>query len=255
MKIKSEQDKALLRECGKKLAHVMTHALSFIRPGISAHELDRIAEEAIQKAGGRAVFKGYPGEDVSPFPSSICVSINDEIVHGIPSQEKIIEDGDIVSVDIGMEYGGMITDMARTVIAGTGDEKAKKLVESAKKALDAGIQAVRGGGHVGDIGAAIEKLVLPQGYGIIRELVGHGVGYSLHGEPQIPNYGKAGTGEELVPDMALAIEPMITERGEDIESDSEDGWTIRTKDGSRAAHFEDTVLVTKNGFEIITRSH
>lgn len=254
--IKTKKEIGLIREGGKKLAHVMEHVLSFMKPGISALELDRIAEEELQKQGGVSWFKGYRDRSQGHeyiFPASICVSINDEIVHGIPTKEKIIRDGAIVSIDIGMKYKNLFTDMARTVIAGNGDEKAKQLLQVTKEALDRGIAAISDGVHVGDVGSAIEEYIKPYDYGIIRKLVGHGVGYSAHEEPQIPNFGKRGTGAHIHQGMALAIEPMITEGGEEIITD-EDGWTVRTKDGSRAAHFEDTIVVTKDGAEILTRN-
>lgn len=250
-----EKDIVMLREGGKKLAHVMEHVLSFITPSISAFELDRIAEEAIRNEGGTSWFKRYrdafQGHTIM-YPASICVSINDEIVHGIPRKEKIIREGDIVGIDIGMKYKNLYTDMARTVIAGNGDEKAKKLVSVTKEALQRGISVIRDGAYVGDIGSAIEEYVAPFGYGIVRNLVGHGIGYAAHQEPQIPNFRPKGKTPVLKAGMAFAIEPMITEKGEDTVTDA-DGWTIRTKDASRAAHFEDTVLVTKNGAEILTR--
>ena len=250
-----EKDIEVMREGGKKLAHVMEHVLSFIKPSVSAFELDKIAEEELKKQGGIPWFKGYKDEiqaHIKPFPASICLSINDEIVHGVPLKEKIIKDGDIVSVDIGMVYKNLYTDMARTVIAGAGDEKAKKLIRITKESLDKGIGIVRDGARVGDIGFAVEQFVRPHGYGIIRELVGHGIGYAAHEDPQIPNFGNQGEGKMLREGMAIAIEPMVTEKGEDIITDK-DGWTIRTKDHSRAAHFEDTVLVTKTGVEVITK--
>ncbi|PIR69203.1 MAG: type I methionyl aminopeptidase [Candidatus Niyogibacteria bacterium CG10_big_fil_rev_8_21_14_0_10_46_36] len=250
MSVKSEKDIAVLRACGNKLAHVMTHVLSSINSGMSAQELDSIAEEEMKRTGGIPAFKGYAG-DSSPFPAAICVSINDEIVHGIPTKEKIFSEGDIVSVDMGLVYGGLIADMAKSVIVGAGDAAAKKLLQATEQALMKGIEAIHGGGHVGDIGSAIEMHITPFKYGIIRELVGHGVGYSLHEDPQIPNFGKAGTGDRLEAGMVIAIEPMITENGEDIITHP-DGWTISTKDGSRAAHFEHTVLVTEDGYEILT---
>ncbi|MDP2677037.1 MAG: type I methionyl aminopeptidase [bacterium] len=250
MSVKSEKDIVILREGGKKLAHVMAHVLSSIRIGMSAEEIDRIAENEIKKIGGAPAFKGYKGDD-SVFPASICMSVNDEIVHGIPTKEKMIRDGDIIGIDIGLVYGGLITDMARTVIAGEGDTTAKNLVRVTKDALLQGVRAVRAGARVGDIGHAIEEYVRPYRYGIIRELVGHGVGYALHEDPQIPNFGKAGTGEKLKAGIVIAIEPMITEKGETIVT-QDDGWTICTKDGSRAAHFEDTILVREDGYEILT---
>ncbi|MBI4114787.1 MAG: type I methionyl aminopeptidase [Candidatus Niyogibacteria bacterium] len=248
MTIKTEKDIEILREGGKKLARVMKHVLSFIAPGISAEELDRIAEEKIKQESAQASFKGYEG-----YPSSICVSVNDEIVHGIPYKEKILQEGDLIAVDIGLIYNGLFTDMARTVIVGKGDIDARRLLTVTEKALARGIGAVKHGAFVGDIGRAVESYVHPYGFGIVRKLVGHGVGYGVHEEPQIPNFVSSDTKDaKLLAGMVIAIEPMITEKGEDIITDA-DTWTVRTKDGSRAAHFEDTVLVKKNGAEILTR--
>lgn len=252
--IKTKEDIAILREGGMRLAGIMAHVIASVRSGIATQELDRIAEKYIREAKAKSSFKGYKEQSRIPYPASICVSVNDAIVHGVPS-DMVLSDGDIVSIDIGIEYKGRFTDMARTVIVGNPDKKTMQFVRAAKDALDVGIRVVRPGAHVGDIGHAIENFIRSQNtkYGIVRELVGHGVGYAVHEDPQIPNWGTKGKGMKLEEGMVIALEPMITEGGEDIVLDRRDGWTYRTKDGSRAAHFEDTIVVTANGHEIITR--
>lgn len=249
--IKTKEDIELLREGGMKLAQVMDHVLALVRSGVATQELDAIAEKRIRDFGGASSFKGYKGSARAPYPASICVSVNDAIVHGIPSQETLRE-GDVVSIDIGLYYKKRFTDMARTVVIGEGDEATKKFIVAAKEALAIGVSYVRAGARLGDVGNAIEEFVKEKGYGVVRELVGHGVGYAVHEDPQIPNWGQKGRGMSLQEGMVIAIEPMITEGSEDIMLDR-GGWVYRTMDGSRAAHFEDTILVMKNGYEVLTQ--
>jgi methionyl aminopeptidase len=214
-------------------------------------ELDTIAEEMIRAGGDIPSFKGYQpyGAD-EPFPASICISVNDEIVHGIPGN-RVLQEGDIVGLDLGLTHKGMITDAAISVPVGNISVRLQKLLSRTEEALMAGIAAARGGAHTGDIGAAVEAVAKKEKYGVIRELAGHGVGYHVHEDPYVPNYGKKGEGTLLKPGMILAIEPMFTLGKRYIET-LEDGYTIVTQDGSLAAHFEHTILITEGKPEILT---
>ena len=251
--IKTPQDIAILRECGKRLAAVLRRAADAARPGVSAQDLDMLAERLIREQGGEPVFKGYRMPDAAlPFPATLCVSINDEVVHGIPRLGKILRDGDIVGLDIGMRWNGLVTDTAITIGIGRISADPSRLVHATRQALDIGVAAVKSGSHVGDISHAIESHLKKINLGIIRDLGGHGVGYRLHEEPLIPNYGKSGTGPELCEGMVIAIEPMATLGGWRVALD-DDEWTFRTADGSLAAHFEHTIAVAKDGAEVLTR--
>ena len=236
-----------MRESGRMLATVLKYLSTLVTLGINTKDLSECAKQELRKLGGQPSFLGYYG-----YPDVLCVSINDEVVHGIPKSDRIVKDGDIVSLDFGVTYRGMITDAALSVIAGKPDHKAAELVKITERALMSGISAITGDGtKVGDISSAVQAVLDSGKYGIIRDLVGHGVGHELHEDPNIPNYGKKGTGEALKSGMTIAIEPMATLGGYDIKTDS-DNWTIRTKDSSLAAHFEHTVLITNDGAEILT---
>jgi methionyl aminopeptidase len=242
--IKTPEEIKILREGGKKLASVLYQVAEMVRPGIATIELDKMAKKLIKDNGGEPSFLNYKTiEDRISYPASLCVSINDEVVHGIPSFRKLKND-DIVSLDLGMKYKNFYTDMAITV--GTG-----KIIEVAKKSLEEGIKVIKEGARIGDIGFAIQTCAEKNGFNVVRQLVGHGVGYKPHEEPEIPNFGSRGTGEILKQGMVLALEPMITEGNPEVFL-SDDNWTWKTKDGSLAAHFEHTVVVTKNGAEILT---
>lgn len=251
--IKTDAEIELLREGGKRLARVVRMTGEMVRPGMSIHELNEYAEKLIREGGDEPAFLGYkPRGAKREYPATICISVNEEVVHGIPNEDaRILEEGDIVSLDCGLIHKGLITDHAITVIAGEGDKEARRLLEKTKESLMAGIKAVRAGGHVGDIGAAVETVGLKHDYGIVYELGGHGVGHKVHEEPYISNIGDKGTGPELLENMVLAIEPMLTEGGPDVKL-MKDGYTFVTADGSRAAHFEHTIVVTKHGSEILT---
>lgn len=250
--IKKPEEIALLREGGKRLAFILRELAKTVRVGGSAKELDELAEKLAAEGGDKSAFLGYtPDGAHSPYPASICISINEEVVHGIPTAEKIFKNGDVVAIDMGLLHAGLITDSAVTVIVGKGDPKAKKLISSTKKALDLGIKAARGGNKVGDIGFAIEKFVKPLGFGLAEGLAGHGVGYEVHEDPYVPNTGKAGDGPLLKPGMVIAIEPMLNEGTGAVVFDK-DGYTVRTRDRKRSAHFEHTVLITEKGAEILT---
>lgn len=252
--IKSDKDIATLKESGKRLTSVLKRVVDAASPGVSPTELNEMAEKAISDLGDEAAFKGYkPRGAPRPYPAALTVSINDEIVHGIPNEGKRdIRDGDLVSFDIGLKHNGLITDTAYTVGVGEISDEDAKLMQATKEALNAGIDAARAGNTVGDISAAIESSARSGGYAIYRELVGHGVGYEVHEPPHIPNVGKPGTGDELKPGMVIAIEPMIGLGGDKIIL-LDDGYTYKTADGSRSAHFEHTVVITDNEPLIVTQ--
>ncbi len=251
--IKTKKEIDTLREGGKHLASVLRALADAVHPGVTTHELNTLAEKLIKDGGDTPSFLGYaPSGAKRAFPASICVSINEEVVHGIPNEEeKILKEGDIVALDGGLIHKGLFTDSAITVGVGKIDTNAKKLLETTKKALMIGIKAVRAGATTGDVGFAIEQFVKPFGYGIVRDLAGHGVGYAVHEEPFVPNFGKKGEGVVLKAGMVIAIEPMLNEGDAGVKLAS-DGYTYVTKDGSRSAHFEHTLVVTENGSDILT---
>lgn len=251
--VKSPEEIKILREGGKRLASVLYEVAERVKPGIATIELDELAEKLIRKIGGEPSFKNYKtSKDKFPFPASLCVSINDEIVHGIPFAEKILKQGDIVGLDLGMKYKNLYTDMAITVGTGRISKEAKKIIKIAKWALEAGIKASKENNFIGDIGFAIQSCAEKNNFNVIRKLVGHGVGYDVHEEPDIPNFGRPKTGEQLKAGMVLALEPMFTAGSADVILDK-DNWTWKTKDGSLSSHFEHTVVVTKTGAEILTK--
>lgn len=247
-----EKEIEILREGGRRLAEVLQRVAKEVRPGISTKELDRLAEKLIREGGDEPAFLNYTPDGAKfPYPATLCVSVNNEIVHGIPSDKKILKESDIVGLDLGLKHGGFFTDMAVTVPVGEIDEDAKRLVNVTKKSLERGIAAARHGGFIGDIGEAIENFVTPYGYGIVKILGGHGVGKKVHEDPYVPNYGKRGTGPKLIPGMVLALEPMLNEGTDKVFLDN-DGYTFKTKDGKRSAHFEHTILITEDKTEILT---
>jgi methionyl aminopeptidase len=246
-RIKTAEEIEAMREGGRILAAVLQLLKKSIVPGMITKELADIAAAELERLGGVPSTLGYHG-----FPEVMCISVNDEVVHGIPSKKHVLNAGDVVGLDLCVTYKGMITDAALSVIVGTtGDAKLTNLLRDTETALHAGIAAVHDGVHVGDIAAAVQAVLEPKGYGIVRDLVGHGVGHELHEEPNIPNYGRAGKGPMLHAGMTIAIEPMATLGKYDVFLDI-DQWTIKTRDGSWAAHFEHTVLVTEDGAEILT---
>ncbi|HEX7724204.1 MAG TPA: type I methionyl aminopeptidase [Candidatus Paceibacterota bacterium] len=251
--IKTKKDIALLREGGRRHGQILRELASMVKPGVTAADLNKRAEDLIKEGGDTSAFLNYkPSGADRPFPASLCVSINDEIVHGIPNEEeKVFKEGDIVSIDLGLVHKGLITDAAITVPVGTVDKKLEKLVADTKAALMAGIKEAKGGRRVGDISNAIERCGIAGKYGIVEELVGHGVGYHVHEDPYVPNYGDAGKGAILKPGMVIAIEPMFNLGAADIVLDI-DGYTYLTADGSPSAHFEHTILITKGDPEILT---
>lgn len=251
--IKTKEDIRVMREGGKRHALILETLVAMVKPGLNIRDLDEKAREMIQAEGDTPAFLNYTPEGaLRPYPASVCVSINDEVVHGIPNEEeKILKEGDIVSIDLGLIHKGLITDAAITVAVGTVSPEVEGLLVATKKALMAGIKAARGGATIGDIGAAIERIALAGGYGLVEELSGHGVGYSVHEEPFVPNYGEANTGVVLKPGMVIAIEPMFNLGSRHVYLDH-DGYTYKTKDGKPSAHFEHTVVITKGEPEILT---
>ncbi len=245
-KPKTPSEIRAIKQSGRMLATVLKKIEKELSSGMNGLDVDRISIRELKKLGGTPAFLGYQG-----FPATICISANDAVVHGIPNK-NIFKDGDIVGFDYGVIYKGMVTDAARTFIVGEVDQDIRKLVEETKKSLDASITTVKNGATVGDISAMVQKVLDKSGYGIVRDLVGHGVGHQIHEDPEIPNYGRVGTGPILKTGMTIAIEPMATMGDWQVTIDS-DGWTILTKDGSLSAHFEDTVLVTESGSEVLTR--
>ena len=250
--IKTKEQIDIIREGGKILAEVLQKVADKVAPGISTYELDTYAFNLIKKNGGIPAFLNYRPEGApKAFPASICISVNNEVVHGIPLKTKILKEGDTISLDLGLKYKGLFTDHAVTVPVGKITKRDQDLLDKTKKALHVGILAARGGSTVGDIGHAIESFVNRK-YGIVRELSGHGVGVKIHEDPYVPNYGKAGKGQKLIPGMIIAIEPMLN-IGKDYIVNSDDNWTIKTADGSRSAHFEHTILITEGDAEILTK--
>lgn len=249
---KKESDIENLRAGGKILSEVLKEVASHVKVGVTTASLDLLAEQLIRRAGAIPAFLNYkPSGAAYPYPAVLCISVNDEVVHGIPSEERILEEGDIVTLDLGLSFEGMFVDSAVTVCAGQCDARAQKLLAATREALSIGIAAVHVGGHIGDIGAAVERVAKRYGLAVVAELGGHALGKKPHEQPFIPNVGRAGTGEKIKEGMVLALEPIFTEGKGDIELLS-DQWTYVTRDHSRAAHFEKTILVTKNGAEILT---
>ena len=244
--IKSDEEVELLRIAGEITGSTHNYLKPFIKPGITTLELDKLAEEYILSRGATPSFKGYDG-----FPGTVCASINNEVVHGIPSG-RTLKEGDIITLDIGACWNGYHGDSAWTYAVGEIDDKKKYLLEHTEKSLFKGLDAIHDGCHVGDIGYAVSKYAKEHGLGVVRELVGHGVGTDVHEEPDVPNYGARGTGPVLKEGMVIAVEPMLNLGSRKVYI-LEDGWTIITADGKPSAHFEHTVLVTKDGYEILTR--
>lgn len=252
--LKTEEDIALLREGGKILATILDELEKVVVPGATSLDVDDTAMELIEQYGVEPMTLGYhAGFAPRPYPAATCVSVNDVVVHGIPNEEPVtFAEGDVVSLDVVIAHEGMVVDSARTVIAGEGSDEARQLLHVTQKALDAGIKAAQPGNYIGDIGAAIEKVV-PEQYGIIESFCGHGVGYDLHEEPQIPNFATRDRGAKIEPGMVLAIEPMITLGSKEVLVLA-DGYTAVTEDGSLSAHMEHSVLITEDGPEKLTRS-
>ncbi len=251
--IKNEEEIAILREGGKRLAFIMNEIVKAVKPGISTVELDKLAYDLAIAGGDKPSFLHYKPTGVKKaYPASLCVSINDEIVHGIPNENpKFLKEGDIVSLDMGLNHKGLFTDHAVTVGVGRISEANQKLIDITKQALYQGIESIKEGKYVRDISYAIEKYIRPYHFGIVEELCGHGVGHKVHEDPYIPNYCLENKGEKLKVGMVLALEPMVNAGTKHIVLDK-DAYTYRTADGKNSAHFEHTVVVTKEGVEILT---
>jgi methionyl aminopeptidase len=246
--LKSPREIDLMAQGGQILAATIQKLRDSVKPGVSTADLDRIAEEFIRSHDGAVpAFKGLYG-----FPGSICASVNQEIVHGIPSKKRVLKEGDIISLDVGVGYKGYFTDSAVTVAVGPISASAVRLLDVTQRALEAGIGAAQMGNHVGDIGAAVQGVVEQAGFSVVRDLVGHGIGTEFHEEPQVPNYGKPKRREKLVPGLTLAIEPMVNAGGPGTKTLA-DKWTIVTLDGSLSAHFEHTVAITEDKPLVLTR--
>ena len=249
---KSAGELEAMREGGKITAACLEMLAGNVRVGVATRELDRLAEEFIRSHGGKPEFKGYPGGHGAPvFPGSICASPNAMIVHGIPGSYRL-KAGDIISLDVGVRYEGFVTDSATTVAVDGVPEETQGLLRTTRQCLSAATEQVRAGKRLGDIGHAIQTLAESRGYGVVRDLVSHGVGRKMHEDPQIPNYGRPGTGPRLLPGMTFAIEPMITLGDHNIRLSEGDGWSIYTADNSLAAHYEHTIAVTMNGPWVLT---
>jgi methionyl aminopeptidase len=242
--IRSEKELALLEDASRVVLETLDIVELAVVPGVTTEELDRIAEEEIRRRDAKPAFVGYRG-----YPKTLCTSVNDEVVHGIPGR-RVLKEGDIVGVDCGAIVGGYFGDASRTMPVGRISSDRAKLLEVTKRGLEAGIAAAKPGNRVSDIGAAVEAIAIPHGYGVVRDFVGHGVGTALHEEPQIPNYGPGGRGSMLRAGMVIAIEPMFNLGRAEVTTDK-DGWTVRTRDGSVSAHFENTVAIGANGAVIL----
>lgn len=234
---------------GTILAEILEVLRAEIRPGVTTGELDAIAKRMIADAGAESSFLGYGSNP--PFPGVICASINDEVVHGIPSSRRRLADGDVVSIDIGCIVDGWHADCARTWAVGDVPREVSELIDATQRGMEAGIAAAVPGNRLGDVGHAIESVARERGYGIVRPFVGHGIGRAMHEEPQVPNYGRPGTGMLIEAGMCFAIEPMFNLGGDDVVVD-DDGWTVRTADGALSAHFENTIAVTADGPQLLT---
>jgi methionyl aminopeptidase len=246
IELKSRRDREKMRRAGRVVAEVLVILRDAIVPGMVTRELDRIADREIKRRGAIPVFKGYQG-----YPASVCISINDQVVHGIPG-DRVIKPGDLVSIDLGATVEGFVGDSALSLFVGPPpDERAQELLRVTEESLHHGIAAARVGGRLGDIGAAVQNHVESHGFSVVRDFVGHGIGRQMHEDPQVPNYGEAGRGLLLKSGLAIAIEPMVNQGGYEVEV-GDDGWTVTTRDHSLSAHFEHTIFLDEDGPEILT---
>lgn len=245
--LKTSRELSLMKEACRISAGALDIIGKAVEPGVSTAELDSLAEKYILSQGGTPNFKNYQG-----YPATACISINNEVIHGIPSKNRMIKAGDIVSVDLGAKFSGYHGDNAATFAAGDISAEAKRLINTTKESLYEGIKMVRAGGRIGDIGNAIQRYVEARGYSVVRDFVGHGIGTNLHEAPEVPNFGISGRGIRLLPGMTIAIEPMVNGGKADVKV-LPDGWTVVTKDGSLSAHFEHTVAVTSDGPFVMTK--
>ena len=235
-----------MKDAGRITGEALLVARDMVRPGISTYEIDQAIRRYIERCGAVPTFLGYGG-----FPASACISINDEVIHGIPSKKRILKEGDIVKIDTGATYHGYVGDSARTIPVGTVSDEAKKLIEVTRNSFWAGVEAVQIGNRLGDVGHAIDSLVVANGFSTVRRYVGHGIGTELHEAPDVPNFGTPGRGTRLCAGMALAIEPMVNVGSFEVR-EMPDGWTVKTSDGSLSAHYENTVALTSEGVIVLT---
>jgi len=249
--LKTEDEIELMRQANRLVGKTLGELAKNIKPGVSTLQLDRIADEFIRDHGAVPTFKGFPNPYGGPFPASICTSVNDVVVHGVPRQEAVLKDGDIISIDCGTLLNGFNGDSCYTFCVGNVSEEVKQLLKTTKESLYLGIEAAQAGRHLGDISYAVQSHCEAAGYGVVRELTGHGIGRQMHEDPQVPNYGRRGNGVMLKACMCIAIEPMITMGKRDIWMDI-DRWTIRTRDGKPAAHFEHTIAIRRGKAEILS---
>ncbi|MBE6558962.1 MAG: type I methionyl aminopeptidase [Ruminococcaceae bacterium] len=241
IQLKNGDQIRIMKEAGRITGEALLVARDHVRPGISTYELDRLVREHIEKSGAKPSFLGYGG-----FPASACISINDEVIHGIPSKKRFLEEGDIVKIDVGAFYKGFHGDSARTIPVGKVSDKALKLIQVTRDSFYAGLAMLQVGNRLGDLGYAIDELVVQNGFSTVKRYIGHGVGQALHESPDVPNYGTPGRGTRLCVGMTLAIEPMVNIGGEAVRELS-DGWTVKTADGSLSAHYENSVALTQDG--------
>ena len=239
--IKNSEQISAMKDAGRITGEALLVARDMVRPGISTYEIDQAIRRYIEKCGAKPAFLGYGG-----FPASACISVNDEVIHGIPSKKKILMEGDIVKIDTGATYRGYVGDSARTLPVGKVSEEAMRLIETTRNSFFAGIDALKVGNRLGDVGAAIDALVVANGFQTVRRYVGHGIGTDMHESPDVPNYGTPGRGIRLCAGMALAIEPMVNVGTFEVK-EMNDGWTVKTLDGSLSAHYENTVVLTSAG--------
>ena len=249
--LKTEDEIELMRQANQLVGRTLGELAKHIKPGVTTLQLDKIADEFIRDHGAQPTFKGFPNPYGGPFPASICTSVNDAVVHGVPNAETVLKEGDIISIDCGTLLNGFNGDSAYTFCVGEVTDEVKKLLKTTKESLYKGIENAVAGNHLGDISSAVQDHCEAQKYGVVRELTGHGIGREMHEDPQVPNYGRRGNGVLLKAGMCIAIEPMITMGERTIWMD-QDRWTIRTRDGKPAAHFEHTIVVRKGKAEILS---
>ena len=246
IRLKNSAQIAAMKEAGRITGEALLVARDMVRPGVSTLEIDEAIRRYIEKCGATPAFLGYGG-----FPASACISINDEVIHGIPSKKRILQEGDIVKIDTGAIYKGYVGDSARTIPVGNVSEEARKLIEVTRNSFWAGVEALQIGNRLGDVGAAIDTVVCNNGFSTVKRYVGHGIGTALHESPDVPNFGTPGRGTRLCAGMTLAIEPMVNVGTFDVKEMS-DGWTVKTLDGKLSAHYENTVALTSEGVLILT---
>lgn len=245
--LKNSQQITLMKDAGRITGEALLLARDMVRPGVTTYEIDEAIRRYIEKCGAKPTFLGYGG-----FPASACISVNDEVIHGIPSKKKVLKEGDIVKIDTGATYRGYVGDSARTIPVGTVSAEAQKLIEVTKQSFFKGVEQVKVGNRLGDIGAAIDGYVVANGFSTVKRYVGHGIGTDMHEPPDVPNYGTAGRGIRLCAGMTIAIEPMVNVGREDVR-ELPDGWTVKTADGKLSAHYENTIALTSEGVLILTQ--